>query len=82
MHVTYENINNHDISVHIHTIRRNMSTFVTSRIDSLRERLLQKNLSKCLLKHAHFSLTNVSAQQRKIQPSFISSNILRYLEET
>ena len=72
MLVTYENINNHDISVHIHTIRRNMSTLVTSRNDSLRECLLpkKKNLSKCLLKHVHFPLTNFSAQQRKLQPSF------------
>jgi hypothetical protein len=40
--VTQENINNHDTSVHIHTVHKNMSTFVESRLESLRrERLLQ-----------------------------------------
>jgi hypothetical protein len=79
MLVTYENINNHDISVDIHKIRRNMLTFVTSRIDSLREYLLQKTYRSVFLnKHISLLLTS-SAQQRKLQPFFflICSYILK-----
>jgi len=55
MLVTYEKINNHDISVHIHTIHRNMSKFFKNRIDSLRERVLQITYRSVSL-NTHISL--------------------------
>jgi len=78
MLVTYESINNHEISVHIHKIHRNMSTFVTSRIDSLREGLLQITYrSFSLNTHISFLLTFQQSRENYSLPFFLS--ILPYI---